>query len=294
MEQLATLDAVIEHGSFERAAIALRITPSAVSQRVKALEQAVGRIVVRRTSPATVTAAGTALLRYARQVRLLGDETARELGADDDAWTEVPLAVNAESLDVWFLDLLDHLPASERIALKLFRHDEHRSTEVLRDGEVFAVITVSPEPVQGCTVEPLGSMPYVAGAVPALAERARRDGLASIPAVDFDEQDPLQRMLLDRLGQPAPVARHQLPTTKSFREAVLRGLGWGYLPVATVRDELDRGTIVPVVDDAAETVPLYWQRWNITSRVLDAVTDAVRAAAAAHLDPPERSGAGAR
>jgi LysR family transcriptional regulator (chromosome initiation inhibitor) len=41
--QLATFQAVIEQGSFDAAARALHVTPSAVSQRIKALEQVVGR-----------------------------------------------------------------------------------------------------------------------------------------------------------------------------------------------------------------------------------------------------------
>lgn len=49
--QLATFQAVIEGGSFEAAARTLHVTPSAVSQRIKALEQAVGQVLVRRRTP---------------------------------------------------------------------------------------------------------------------------------------------------------------------------------------------------------------------------------------------------
>ena len=73
--QLATLLAIAEHGTFDAAARALTITPSAVSQRVRALETAVGQVVVQRTTPCRPTAAGEVLLRLARQYRLLGEET---------------------------------------------------------------------------------------------------------------------------------------------------------------------------------------------------------------------------
>lgn len=46
--QLGALAAVIEFGSFEMAASGLKLTPSAVSRRIKALEQHVGRILVFR------------------------------------------------------------------------------------------------------------------------------------------------------------------------------------------------------------------------------------------------------
>lgn len=68
-DQLRTLAAVIDHGTFDRAAAALHITPSAVSQRIKSLEEQSGRIVVRRSKPVQATEAGAVLLRLARQVR---------------------------------------------------------------------------------------------------------------------------------------------------------------------------------------------------------------------------------
>ena len=54
---LASLLAIVDEGSFEAAADSLGVTPSAVSQRIKALEKDVGRVLVRRTSPATATEA---------------------------------------------------------------------------------------------------------------------------------------------------------------------------------------------------------------------------------------------
>ena len=56
--QLATFQAVVETGSFEAAARQLHVTPSAVSQRIKALEGSVGQVLVRRAKPCTATAAG--------------------------------------------------------------------------------------------------------------------------------------------------------------------------------------------------------------------------------------------
>ena len=52
---LAVLDAVASHGSFDKAALALGITQSAVSQRIKALEDASGRLLIIRGQPAVPT-----------------------------------------------------------------------------------------------------------------------------------------------------------------------------------------------------------------------------------------------
>ena len=66
--RLDALAAVVEEGSFDAAARRLQVTPSAVSQRVKALEQQAGQVLVLRSRPARPTAAGRALVRLAGQI----------------------------------------------------------------------------------------------------------------------------------------------------------------------------------------------------------------------------------
>ena len=79
-DQLSALLAVSDTGAFDRAAGRLGVSTSAVSQRIRALESALGRVLVRRGSPSTVTAEGAIVLRYARQQELLAGEMSRELG----------------------------------------------------------------------------------------------------------------------------------------------------------------------------------------------------------------------
>ena len=55
---LSALRGVLHHGSFEAAAHALGVTPSAISQRIKALEDRTGIALVLRGAPCTGTAAG--------------------------------------------------------------------------------------------------------------------------------------------------------------------------------------------------------------------------------------------
>ena len=79
-EQLAAFAAVIELGSFDAAADRLHLTPSAVSQRIKALEQRVGQVLVVRQKPCIATPAGVPLLRLATQTALLEAEALAEMG----------------------------------------------------------------------------------------------------------------------------------------------------------------------------------------------------------------------
>ncbi|RAD65467.1 LysR family transcriptional regulator, partial [Burkholderia multivorans] len=71
IEHVRALAAAVDEGTVEGAAFVLRITPSAASQRIRALESRLGQVLIRRTNPIPVTEAGTAVLRYARQVELL-------------------------------------------------------------------------------------------------------------------------------------------------------------------------------------------------------------------------------
>src|ERR1700754_1612624 len=100
--QLAALVAIADHGTFEAAARHLHVTPSAVSQRIRALESALGRVVVQRTTPCRPTADVEVLLRLARQVQLLHDEMNDALAHEAGSNVDLPVAVNADSLSTWF------------------------------------------------------------------------------------------------------------------------------------------------------------------------------------------------
>ncbi|MGC5398975.1 LysR family transcriptional regulator [Streptomyces sp. DT20] len=69
VQRLRVLRAVAEHGSFNRAAAALRLTPSAVSQHVAALERSLGsQVFARSTRGVTLTAAGRIMVGAAESV----------------------------------------------------------------------------------------------------------------------------------------------------------------------------------------------------------------------------------
>ncbi|MFT4232847.1 MAG: LysR family transcriptional regulator, partial [Leucobacter sp.] len=160
VEHLATFAAIIEEGSFEAAARRLHITPSAVSQRVRAMEQRVGSVLLRRTRPVETTAAGAAVLRAARQVeRVLGDvaaELGQSGGAAAGAGSLIPIVVNADSLATWFVPALARAARETGARFEVVRADETVSTERLRSGEVMAALTATAEAVPGCTSVRIG------------------------------------------------------------------------------------------------------------------------------------------
>jgi LysR family transcriptional regulator (chromosome initiation inhibitor) len=293
LEHLATFAAAVEGGTFEAAARQLQVTASAVSQRIKAMEQAAGQILLQRSIPVRPTAAGEAVMRLARQVRQLQADTAREL-AGGGARVTLRLAVNADSLATWFLPVLARMPHDAGASFELHREDEQHSAALLRAGQVMAAVTAAPAPVQGCTVEALGSLRYRAVASPDFLGRhrphdagAHRFGwLGGAPVVDFDRKDELQsRFFEDLAGRPLDAPRHYVPASTEFAGAVRLGLGWALLPEQQCRADLDGGTLCELAPEKPVDVPLFWQRWKLSSPLLDGLTAAVRSTAAQALRP---------
>lgn len=288
--QLAALAAVVGEGTFDAAARRLHVTPSAVSQRVKALEGTVGRVLVRRTKPVLPTPSGEALLRLARQYEALAADTLREIGGDESGSVTVPLAVNADSIDTWLLPALAAAGGADgRVVFDLRRDDQQRTVELLRQGSVMAAVTSVREPVGGCSAHRLGRMRYRVCAAPSTAARwfpdgPAADGFAHAPVVVYDRNDELQdRYLRRRSRGRADPPRHHVPGSHAFAEAVRLGLGWGMLPDQQSAHLLASGDLVDLDPGRSLDVTLYWQQWRLRSGVLDAVAGAVRDAAATAL-----------
>ncbi|MEJ1922956.1 LysR family transcriptional regulator ArgP [Microbacterium sp. KHB019] len=285
-ELASTVAAIVDGGSLEAAARALSITPSAVSQRLKTLEQQLGRVLVVRGRPATVTPSGEAIVRMARQIALLEHEALSELGMDESgARASVPLAVNADSMATWFLAPLARLSAAHDIDFDLHRDDQNFTARLLESGEVMAAVTSEAAAVTGCTVSALGILTYEAVATPAFAERWFADGigvdaLRVAPFVDFDRRDALQQQWLASRGVDAHrVPRHYVPASHDFAQAVTLGLGWGMLPEPQLSAALASGAVRPLGGEPVR-VPLYWQQWNLRSTLLDAIAAEVAQEAA--------------
>lgn len=279
--QLAALVAIADHGTFEAAARHLHVTASAVSQRIRALESEVGQVVVQRTTPCRPTPAGEALVRLARQSRLLHDEVRDALAHGHRGTVDLPVAVNADSLATWFRDVLGELAGWPGVRLRLHVEDQAFSADLLRGGGVLAAVTSEPAAVQGCSAELLGHLRYVPAATPTFARRWRRGrgpDWAAMPMVVFNEKDGLQHDVLAARGLAEPPVVHRVPTSADFREAVCLGLGWGMIPVPQLDDRL-----VPLGARLHVDVPLHWQRWRLDSPVLDRLTDVVRRAARGSL-----------
>lgn len=284
-----TLAAIIDEGTLDAAARRLHLTPSAVSQRLKALERQVGRVLLVRTKPARATDAGRAVVRLARQLALLEHDALSELGDVEAGRVSVPLAVNADSLGTWFLAPLARLSARRPVVFDLHRDDQDFTVGLLETGTVMAAVTSRSEPVAGCRVTALGVMRYQAVATPTFVRDWLPDGpspesLARAPVVDFDRRDDLQTEWLVQRGADAFTApRHFVPASNDYARAVIAGLGWGMLPGFQSERQLADGELVALGGEPI-AVPLFWQQWNLRSPLLDEVALEIVAEARRVLD----------
>ncbi len=281
IEQLRTLAAVVNQGSLEAAAKHLHITPSAVSQRIRSLEERAGTVLLRRTRPVSVTEAGATVLCAARQVEQVFGDLADELEQGPTGGALIPLVVNADSLATWFIPALARAAHETGARFEVIRADETISTERLRSGEAMAALTATREEVPGCTSTLIGVDRYYAVAHPAFAARHFAQGLnatslAAAPQLEFDRHDMFQQRFIKRITRArVDPPRHFVPSSAEFVMAIELGMGWGMVPRLQCAESLASGQLVEIMPGSHIDLPLYWQRWNLRSPVLDALSEVI-------------------
>jgi LysR family transcriptional regulator, chromosome initiation inhibitor len=291
---LSALAAVVRTGSFERAAQHLNVTPSAISQRVKLLEERIGTVLVIRGQPCLATEAGQRLCQHVEQVALLENALRRSLPGLEPENRPVTLriAVNADSLATWFIPAMAE---TDGFLFDLVLDDQDYSADWLRRGEVVAAVTSHGKPIQGCNCYPLGTLRYVATASPGFVEQWFPDGLsaeaaARAPCLTFNRKDQLQALWLRQaLGTDIRPPLHWLPSSQAFVDGALAGVGWGMNPDLLVREHLREGRLVALGPSQPLEVPLFWQQSRIVGPLLSDVTRAALRTARTLLAPMELS-----
>lgn len=290
--QLRSLLAVVREGSFEGAAQALHVTPSAISQRIKQLEGAVGGIVVVRGA-CTPTSLGQALYRHGLQVELLEHDLERALTSSDArASAPIGLAVNADSLATWVVPALSQFTADTGQALDVVVDDQDHTAEWLRSGRVLGAVTVEARPVQGCRVQPLGVMRYRAVACRTFLRswaphRVDAPVLSRAPVIAFNRKDQLHeqwaRRSVRRRVRFGVV--HLIPNPQAILHATASGIGWAMNPELLIDRDPETRALVELTPGSSLDVPLYWQQWALTSSILDALAAAMKHQAGRSLRP---------
>ncbi|WP_299426214.1 LysR family transcriptional regulator ArgP [uncultured Shimia sp.] len=284
---LAALAAILRTGSFDGAAQELGVTQSAISQRLKALEERIGMPLVLRGTPCEGTETGRRLAAHLDQVGMLEGALSRDLAKLSPRTARLRIAVTADSLATWFLKAAAQVPD---LLFDLVVDDQDFSADWLRRGEVVAAVTAHESPIAGCDSTSLGPMRYVPSASPAymakhFPEGVTAEAISTAPILIFDAKDRLQdTWMATNLGITPTPPSHRLPSSTGFVEACLLGLGWGMNPEPLVRPHLETGALVPLIPNTTYDTPLFWQSSRLLAPALAPLTKAVRQVARNHLN----------
>ena len=277
---IEALAAVIQEGGFDRAAQRLNLTQSAVSQRIKLLEEQTGQILLARTNPPRPNQAGQRLVKHYLQVKRLEDDLFETLApSDPNRFVVMAVGINGDSLATWFLEAVRDFLIGERVLLDLRSDDQEQTHRLLKDGEVLGCISVKDQPMQGCRMEYLGRMDYRMVSTPAFAAQWFPDGfrverVRQAPLVIFNRRDELHLQYFSRaLGQvPSSLPGHFLPSSERFVSFIGSGLAYGMLPDQQSAALLKSGQLVDLLPTCHVPVKLYWHCWNLKSRLLENFT----------------------
>lgn len=288
----AAFVAAVDSGSLEAAAVLLKVTPSAISQRIAALEHDLGTPLLVRARPCRPTAPGMRLLQFLRRRTLLEDEFFAEQRADPGP-VRVALAVNNDTLATWLLPVLAPVLIEEGLLVEFVTGDQGHTFTLLEQGLALACVSGEPEPMRGCTATLLGTMRYRMVAAPQFAARWFPDGITRAaarhaPVMVFDRNDRLQTtFLLQHFGLPeGAYPFHYVPSSDPYVQAIRLGLGYGLLPLEQCADMLAGGALVDLTPDLYVDVTLYWHAWRIQPPRLERLGAAlVRGARAVLLAP---------
>lgn len=293
---LAALDAVIDHGSFDKAAAALAITQSAVSQRLRMLEHQAGELLLVRSQPPSATEAGQRLIAHYRQVRLLEAALDQRDSRSMAGRPDLAIAVNADSAATWLQEAVAPLLGSGDCLLHITLDDQEHTLAMLREGRVFACVTSETAHVAGTTATPLGLMRYHCLASPTFAARWFADGLTAdavqqAPALDFNRKDALMaRFIAQTTGYQGRYPHHSYASSEGFVRFLEAGFAYGMAPQLQCAAQLAAGTLVDLAPGQVMDVPLIWHMWDIQTPFTRALADQVVATARRWLRQPDAAG----
>ena len=288
---LEALAAVVDEGGFERAGDKLGLTQSAVSQRVRQLEEQEGTLLVLRETPPRPTPAGQGLLGHFRQVQALEAEVVGvRSGEGGPGFVTVGLAVNDDSLSTWFLGALLPVLTRDRVLVDVKVDDQDLTLRHLKSGAVSACISSRKESLTGCVSRRLGSMEYRLCATPEFRDRWFADGFtapaaAQAPIVHYGRDDDLQNRSLAQCfstGAPVPPS-HFMPSTEKIYEMILSGCTYAMVPMVQGAMDLAAGRLAELDPAGRISVDLYWHRWSLATAVMGRLEEAVTSRAQALL-----------
>ena len=262
---------VIAEQNFERAAQKLFITQSAISQRIRGLENFYGTPMMVRTLPYRPTELGQHLIGHFNKVTLLEEEMAVQI-TEDASTPKLSIGLNRDSLETWFLRLVLEKRLPTHYLLDIVADDQELLLSYFKSGHLAACMSPSSKQQAFADVQFLGFMDYLLVASPAFKKEyfsrsATVNEILKAPALQFDKNDSLHKRCLERFfGIKNEVfPSHFVPSVRGFKSFTLNGLGYALLPKIDIEKELQEKALVEIAKDLVWQEPVYWHYVTIRS-----------------------------
>ena len=279
---LHAFSVVVDEQNFAKAASVLSITQSAVSQRIKSLEQTLGQPVLVRAQPLVATNIGKKLLAHYQQVKQLEQDIIPDISANSKETITANIASNADSLATWLIAAIGDVCHQYNVAVNFRLADENRTINYLKDGEVFGAISTYKHALPGCTFDKLGDMHYILVAAPSFVKKYFLHGinahsLERAPAVTYDQKDDMHIKYIEQTfglkGGSYPC--HTVRSSEAFVGFALQGLAYCLIPKLQIQAELNAGDLVDLMPENSITRTLYWHHWVLLKGVFKELSKAI-------------------
>lgn len=238
--QLKSLLAIVDHGSFSRAAGVVHLTVSAVSQQVQALEAEVGASLFdRSTRPPSLTVAGHQLVEAARELVRTAEGAMDAISGRRVAGTLTLGSVRTSALSLLprAIVRLNAAYADLRVKLRVSNSDLLMQ-DVVAGRIDAAMVAEHLDFPQTLRWRHFLHEPLFVAAPPGTPQADAEIMLRSLPYVRFRASVPLARLIdreLARLNLPLNEIA-EIDTIASIAACVASGLGVSVLPQVAIRD----------------------------------------------------------
>jgi molybdate transport repressor ModE-like protein len=252
-DTLSLVQAVVEQGSFAAAARQLGLVPSAVTYRIRQLEDALDVLLFDRSSrQARLTAAGGELLTAGQQLLQDIDAMANRVKRVATGWeAEFTIAVDTSLSSSTVMELSDAFYALQPTTRLRLREEALAGTlEAVTSGRADLALGVVVEPgtTAGINSHELGDLLFVYAVSPnhplSQAPEPIGDDVLIKHRVVAVSDSAQQRSMALTLGLLTGQDVFTVPTMRAKLDAQLRGLGGGFLPEPLARPYIDSGRLV--------------------------------------------------
>ena len=281
--QLRVFNEVARQLSFVRAAENLHLTPPAVTMQIKELESQVGMPLFDRSGKkVSLTTTGEYMVVYARKILALlkdAEDASARLQRAEIGLLTVGMVSTAEYFMMRMLS--DFRERHAGVDIRVCTGNREQLVKMLQNNEVDIAVMGQPPTELQTRTEPFAAHPlvFVAASDHPLVQREQltADDLRPYEFIVREQGSgtrvAMQKFFTDHRVEPR--LQMQVNSNETLKQAVMAGLGLGFVSLHTIGSELDHGQIA-ILEVQSTPVFRVWNMVHTLSKVLSPAAEAFR------------------